>query len=135
MQWLIDMAKEAMQTVLDDYSCFTSRDPGVGPAIQLADLVANNTWLTYDISGFVPTNAKAAMLSVTVASYSSGQIVYLDRVFDNNYHTFLSIKAEEAITTYTRQFLLDLDASKSLRYKISALGLVFCNIEILGSFK
>lgn len=135
MQWLIDMAKEAMQDVLDDYSCFTPRTVETLPAIILDDLVQDNTWCTADIAAFVPADANVVLISVAVSSYSSGQLVYIDRVYNNNAHTFYRLEAVETLASYYAQLLVDISVAKYIRYKISAGGLAICNFEILGTFK
>jgi len=135
MQWLIDMAIEAMDNTLDAYTCFTPRTINLLPAIGLGDLTADGGTHEISLAAFLPANAKVALLNITVQSYSSGQVVTLDRSTNYNAYTILRLYGLAGGITDSKQMLLDVSVAQTLRYNITGLGLAVVAIEVLGSFK
>ena len=135
MQWLINMAIDAMEDTLDAYTCFTPRTISGSPAIELGDLTADGFAHEISLAAFLPANAKVALLNITVQSYSSGQVVTLDRSTNYNAYTSLTLYGLALNARDTNQMLLDVTVAKTLRYTITGLGLAVVAIEVLGSFK
>jgi len=135
MQWLIDMAKDAMQSVLDDYFSFTTRVPGVGPAKGVADFTQDTNWHTIDMSAFIPSGSKVALLQIAVGAAGAGPIFWIDRTTETNEFTPFTIKVQTPWESYNDQFLLDVSGGRELRYKITAGTFTWIYLEVLGSFK
>jgi len=77
MQWLIDIIKEWVQSQSYLSTSFVDRGDPATADFNNIDFTKDGNWRDLDLSGIIPTSAKAAAISVSMIAVQTGLAFYL----------------------------------------------------------
>ncbi|GAI54072.1 unnamed protein product [marine sediment metagenome] len=132
MQWLIDMAIEAMEAWFADYGGYHDRGPSVGNDFTEADLTQDGNWNELDLSAIVPAGAKAVNLHSTAIDPNIGKAIYMRPAGDTTIIGTCTLRNQVANVSIGFYVPMSLSTGRKIEYKSAAPGYAGVTMKIRG---
>lgn len=132
MQWLIDIAMEAMEQWIYDNGIYRPR-PGVyGIDYTIGDFIKDFTWYELDLSGIIPEHAKAAHVHAKVRSNAIGDVLYLRQTGSGLSIATCTARPQVANVYIAMHAVVALDTNRKIDYRINNGAIIGGNMTIKG---
>lgn len=119
MQWLIDIAKAAMVDYLADNPRYVDRGDPATYDFDLGDLTADEFWHDLDLSGIVPTEAKAVLIRTLLTSEMSTDFIKFRENGNSDIYNVSSLYVQAGWVVKAGDMIVSLDNSRIIEYCIS----------------
>lgn len=132
MQWLIDIAIEAIRNWLADNPCFVDRGDAADEDWLMPPLLADSAWHELDISGVVPLTATCVAFSLITVNANIGEHIAmrtLGNVITNN-ESFMNSMV--AFMVQGDFFLCHPSEDGKVEYWIDAGGWAYVGLTVRG---
>lgn len=117
MQWLIDIAKEAMEQWIYDNGIYRYRGDPAAYDFAIGDFTRDNAFHDLDLSAIVPENAKGVHFFVIVQAAGAGEELILIRGGQVNTNNMAFTKTEVGGTLNTADVICACDENRIIQYK------------------
>lgn len=122
MQWVIDIAIDAMQQYLIDNPRFVDRGDPAAVDWTEADFIKDGAWRELDLSGKVGTNAVAVALAVEISHGNVGLEFSLREAGNANDKNIAKTNIQVAWDIMAADVIVALSADKKIEYKFSPMA-------------
>lgn len=132
MQWLIDIAREAMEQWIYDNGIYRYRGDPAAEDFDTVNFTRDGAWHDLDLSGIVDVNAKAVHLEI----YYNCVNVSIDSKFringQANEFNISHLVTQIAGVPFATDIVVAIDSTGVIEYKINAAAWIFYQMTVRG---
>jgi len=132
MQWLIDIAIEAMEQYLADNPRFVDRGYASSRDFELADFIRDENFHELDLSAIIPATAKGIYIALAMSADTAGKRGTFSpsgNAFDYNYERRMTQVAAQMIHT---GLTLPIRTPQKIWYRFDIANWSIINFTTLG---
>jgi len=132
MQWLIDIAKEAMQNWIYDNGIYRDRGDPAAYDWTKATLTADGVWRELDLSGIVDEHSKAVLLKCVIKAHTVAWSLNFRRAGNVNLTAVPAVPIYVANITHTGLVVVSLSDDYKIEYMASTGAWDYLSVVVLG---
>jgi hypothetical protein len=132
MQWLINIAKAAMEQWIYDNGIYRYRGDPAAADFASAALTKDGAWHNLDLSAIVPLHAKAVNFTIWFNVVQTAKNSYFRINGQTNAYNISQIISQVASIPKTADLQIAVDDTRIIQYKIEAATWIFYYITVKG---
>lgn len=132
MQWLIDIVKEWIQAQGYLTTSFVDRGDPATTDFSIGDFTKDGIWHVLNLSGIVPTDAKAVSLLLTVTNTTVAAFAYFRTAGNLNTRNLSQAITQVSGVGLGNDIVLPLDENLRVEYVFFPAGWLVINLTVKG---